>query len=402
MGRPFGACASWMQGDARERRRPSGPASIAGGDRASRGARIRTVGPPRGALRLVALWVVLFAVYVVGDLRPTPEEQELLRIAATLVDDGEVVRSRLGIGFPLVIAPFGDRDVVELVLAAVAALGFVLAALLGRRIVPEPYASAGAGLAGLSAPAVAYAGAVLPPATAGTLLAGASLCAVAARETPRPAPVFGAAAMLALLPWLDPLLAIPALPVGVALYLWCREGRRATMGLIAVELVGASLVLYATLNERLYGGFTPWSALPSGVSPTGAQTLVEHLERLPRLLTLWLDPGAGLLRWAPIFAFVPFAAWLLRRSREEGLARVVPERASAEAAAGLALVVFAAVLLVAAFLVPTIDTEPFAARYLIPAFPVAGALIAWGLRHAPRVGAALGAITLAISAWQLI
>jgi hypothetical protein len=208
--------------------------------------------------------------------------------------------------------------------------------------------------------------------------------------------------MLALLPWLDPLLAIPALPIGAALYLWCREGRRATMGLIAVELAVASLVLYATLNERLYGGFTPWSALPSGVSATGAEALGEHLERLPRLVTLWLDTGAGLLRWAPIFAFVPFAAWLLWRSRREGLARLVPERTAAEATAGLALAVFAAVLLVATFLVSAIDTEPFAARHLIPAFPAAGALIAWGLRHAPRVGAVLGALTLAISAWQLV
>ena len=355
-------------------------------------------------MRLLALWIVLFAVYLVGNELPTPEEQDFLRIAATLVRDGEVVRSPLGLGFPALIAPLEGlgHEAVAVALAAVAALGFVLAALLGRRIVPEPYASAGAGLAGLSAPAVAYAGAILPAMTAGTLLAGATLCAVSARESPRPAPVFGAAAMLALLPWLDPLLTVPALPIGAALYLWCRDGRRATMGLIAVELAVASLVLYATLNERLYDGFTPWSALPSGVSPTGAGTLVEHLERLPRLVTLWLDTGSGLLRWAPIFAFVPFAAWLLWRSRREGLARLVPERAAAEAAAALGLAVFAAVLLVAAFLAPTIDTEPFAARYLIPALPVAGALIAWGLRHAPRVGALLGAITLAISAWQLV
>jgi hypothetical protein len=355
-------------------------------------------------VRLLALGVVLFAVYLVGNEPPTPEEQDFLRIAATLVRDGELVRSPLGLGFPVLIAPLEGlgHTAVAVALAAVAALGFVLAALLARRIVPEPYASAGAGLAGLSAPAVAYAGTILPAMTAGTLLAGATLLAVSARESPRPGPVFGAAAMLALLPWLDPLLAIPALPIGAALYLWCREGRRATMGLIAVELAVASLVLYATLNERLYGGFTPWSALPSGVSATGAETLGEHLERLPRLVTLWLDTGAGLLRWAPIFAFVPFAAWLLWRSRREGLARLVPERTAAEAAAGLALAVFAAVLLVATFLVSAIDTEPFAARYLIPAFPAASALIAWGLRHAPRVGAVLGALTLAISAWQLV
>ena len=341
-------------------------------------------------MRLAALWIVLFAVYLIGDEPARGQELEYLRIASSVGD--EIIRSPLGLGYPLLIAPFDGRAVV---LAAIAALGFVLAALLARRIVPEPYASAGAGLAGLSAPAVAYAATIVPVMTAGTLLAGATLCAVAARENPRPAPVFGAAAILALLPWLDPLYVIPVVPIGAALYVWSRRGRRGTMGLIAVELVVASLVLYATLNERLYGGFTP------DTTPTGAETLVEHLERLPRLLTLWLDPGLGLLRWAPIYALVPFAAWLLWRSRREALARLVPERATAEAAAGLALAVCAAVFVVAVFLVATIDTEPFAARHLAPAFPVAGALIAWGLRHAPRVGAVLGVATLAISVYQL-
>ena len=81
---------------------------------------------------------------------------------------------------------------------------------------------------------------------------------------------------------------------------------------------------------------------------------------------------------------------------------MVPERAGAEAAAGLALAVVAAVLLVATFATPTIDTEPFAARHLVPALPVAAALVAWGLRHAPRVGALLGAASLALSAWLFV
>jgi hypothetical protein len=34
----------------------------------------------------------------------------------------------------------------------------------------------------------------------------------------------------------------------------------------------------------------------------------------------------------------------------------------------------------------------------VPALPVAASLVAWGLRHAPRVGAVLGAVTLALSA----
>jgi hypothetical protein len=366
-------------------------------------------------VRLVALAAVLVAVYVAGlSLEPRGGEP-YLRTAQTLVEDGRIARGAWGLGFPLVIAPAEAVDgarAVELLLVAIAALGFVLGALLARRIVPEPYASGGAALAGLSAPAIVYAGEIGPEAVAGTLLAGATLCTSIAREAPRPAPVFGAAAMLAVLPWLDPRLLVPATPVAAALYLWCRHARRPTLGLIAVELVGASVVLYATLNERLYGGPTPWSARPSGVSATGAFSLGEHLERTPRLVTLWLDTGGGLLRWAPIFAFVFFAVWLLRRSRMEGLARVVPERAAAEATAGLALAVVAGVVLVAVFLVPWLDDPPLVlpefgpdledgplgAQHLVPALPVAAALVAWGLRHAPRVGAALGAASLALSA----
>ena len=318
-------------------------------------------------MRLVALWIVLFAVYLIGDEPPRGDELEYLRIAGDLTSD-----SPLGLGFPLLIAPLGESA--DVVLAAVAALGFVLAALLARRIVPEPYASVGAGLVGLSAPAVTHAATILPAATAGTLLAGAALCAVAA---PRPAAVFGAAALLAPLPWLDPLLIVPAVPVGAALYLWCRQRRRATVGLIAVELVAASLVLYVLLNEQLYGA--PIPGPPGGLSPA------EYLERLPREATPWLE-------LLPILALVVYAAWLLRRSRAEGLARLVPERATAEAAAALALAVVAAAVLVAA-----VDS-----RLLVAALPVAGALVAWALRHAPKVGAVLGAIALAISAVQLL
>ena len=59
-------------------------------------------------------------------------------------------------------------------------------------------------------------------------------------------------------------------------------------------------------------------------------------------------------------------------------------------------------MLVAAFLVPAISGDWFAARHLAPALAVAGALVAWGLRHAPRLGAVLGAITLIASAWVLV
>jgi hypothetical protein len=349
-------------------------------------------------LRLAAIWVAVFAAAVAWLGVTEPWDEGYYGVASALVESGELVRTPQGVGYPLLIAPavaVGGIEAAELFTAAFAALAFVLAALLARRIVPEPYASAGAALAGLSAPVVALAGELLPQAAAGTLLAGATLCTVAAREEARPLPVFAAGALLAPLPWLDPWFVVPAIPVGVALYVWCRRARRPTMGLIAVELAVASAVVYVTVNERVFGGVTPGAG-------TGADTVAEHLERLPRLVTLWVDPDAGLLRWAPIFAFVFFGAWLLRRSRSEGLARAVPARATAEAAAGLSLAVVAAVVLVAAFLVPTIDTEPFAARHLVPALPVAAALVAWGLRHAPRVGAALGAVTLVLTATALL
>jgi hypothetical protein len=46
--------------------------------------------------------------------------------------------------------------------------------------------------------------------------------------------------------------------------------------------------------------------------------------------------------------------------------------------------------------------EWFPGRQLAPALPLMGALTAWGLQRFPRVGAALAALTLAITAWLLI
>ena len=98
-----------------------------------------------------------------------------------------------------------------------------------------------------------------------------------------------------------PAFLVPALPIGFALYARCRRAAaRARPDL--VELRRRPSSLYATLNERLYGGPTPWSATARGVTATGAQTAADYLERVPRLLMLWVDPGVGLLRWAPIFA----------------------------------------------------------------------------------------------------
>jgi len=389
-------------------------------------------------MRALALWAVLFAAYAatlgvnaVGSRDYGGDEPRYLLVAESIASDGDidltdefasrasadfhagtlprqgkVVLGRSvepqGIGFPLLIAPayaLGGANAVEAFLAAIAALGFVLAAAVGRRMVPEPWASGAALLVGLSPLALAHATTVYPEAVAGTALAGAALCALRVRERPALGSALVGAALLAVLPWLGPKYLLPAAPIAVELVRWtARRGRR-TAALAAAEVMVASIVVYATINDRLFGGLTPYAASASADSPTGADSVAEHLERLPRLAALWIDRDVGLLRWAPVLALSVFAAWLLWRSRRAHVAQLVEERADAEAAAELALWVWGAVLLVAAFAAPSIEGEWFAGRQLVAGLPMAAALCAWGMRHAPRTGAVLGALTLAGSLW---
>jgi hypothetical protein len=378
-------------------------------------------------LRLVALWVVLVAAYAatIGTpASPTSEyagdEPHQLLIAESIVSDGDldlrdeyatgayrswhpaplspaarplpsgVVHEPQGIGFPALISPayaLGGPRLVEVMLAAIAALGFVAGALLARRFVPEPWASAGAGLVGLSPPALGHATEIAPWMTGGALLAGAAVCALAVRERPGLGAAGAGALMLAALPWLEPLLLVPAVPVAVALVQWARHGRGRAGPLVPVEILVASLVFYGTLNDALYGGLTPDAA--------GAGGGTALPDRLPRIVGMWLDRDAGLLRWAPVLALAFWGAWLLRRSRREGLARALPGRREAEAAAGLAVAICLALAVVVVLAQRALDGPGFPQAAFAAALPAAGALAGWGLQRARRVGAVLAALTLA-------
>lgn len=310
-----------------------------------------------------------------------------------------------GAGFPLLIAPayaLGGTLAVELGLAALAALAFVMGALLARRLVPEPWATGGAALVALSPPALAYSTTIYPELAAGSLLAAAALCALKVREAPRLRYAYGGALALALLPWLGTKFLVAGVVVAVLLVRWIlRRGRRlAALG--AGELIFASGVAWVTVNDVVFGGFTPEAAADPGSPITGARTPEDYLERLPRLVSLWIDREVGLLRWAPVLVLVGVAAWLLWRSRRERLAAAIPARLDAEIAAALLLGVCGAQLVVAAFAAPASSGEWFAGRQLVAALPCAAGLVAWGLRHAPRVGAALGALTLAASGWLVV
>ena len=217
-------------------------------------------------MRVLAVWAVLFAAYAatlgidaMGPGDYAGDEPRYLLAAESIVSDGDidladefatrayadfhprplrpegsvVLGRRLepqGFGFALLIAPayaLGGAQGVELFLAAIAALGFALGALLARRIVPEPWAGAAAVLVGLSPPALAHASTVYPDLMAGTMLAGATLAALRVRERPDLLSAVVGATLLGLLPWLGPKYLLPAAPVAVALVRWtARRGRR--------------------------------------------------------------------------------------------------------------------------------------------------------------------------------
>lgn len=390
-------------------------------------------------VRFVGLWILLVAVYaatlgipaqpgldyagnephhllaaesIVSDRDVDLSDEYRERAYASwypreLKTDGRLVDRRLvephGIGFAVLIAPayaLGGARAVQWQMLAMLALAFVLAAALARRMVPEPWATVGVGLIGLSPPAVAASTTVTPGVAAAVLLAGAALCALAIRERPRRRYVVGGTLLLAGLPWLGWTFLAAGVVVAWALVVWTLRERRRFAALVAGELLAGSLVFYATINDRFYGGITPRSA-STVVTP---DVPFGYLERLPRLVGLWIDREVGLLRWAPLIGLAFFAAWLLYRSRRDQLARVAPARREAEATAGLLLAMIGAHLAVVALLAAGSlrSGTSFPGVSMVAVLPALAALSAWGLRHVPRVvGGLLALVTLGGTAWLL-
>ena len=183
-----------------------------------------------------------------------------------LKTDGRIVDRRLvephGVGFALLIAPsyaLGGARAMQWQMLAMLALAFVLAAALARRMVPEPSATVGVGLVGLSPPAVAASTTITPGSPprccspAGVVRAGDPRAA-AAKVRGRRRPVVGRSAVAGLV------VRGRGLVVAWALVVWTLRERRRFAALVAGELLAGSLVFYATINDRFYGGITPRSA----------------------------------------------------------------------------------------------------------------------------------------------
>ena len=362
--------------------------------------------------RAAALWLVLFAAYAAtiglpafGSSQFAGDEPHYLLTAESIVSDHDIdlrdefatlayrdwypyvlerhgrltngqANEPTGAGFALLIAPayaIGGPLAVQLFLAAIAALAFVIAAALARWVVPEPWASGAALACGLSPPALAYATTVTPELTAAALLAAAAVLALKVRELPRIRWVAGAAFALGLLPWLGLQFTVAGLVIALAMLRWLRRRARGFALLVEIEVLLFSIVMFVTINDQLFGGFTPAAAALPG-DRLDALDAADIADRVPRLVALWLDREYGALRWAPIVALAFFALWLLWRSRRDRIARILPERTLVEVAAALCALVCAAQVLVAAFVAPATYGFFFPGRYLVAALPLAVAL----------------------------
>ena len=388
--------------------------------------------------RAAGLWLIVFAAFAAtlgldafGESDYGGDEPHYLLAAESIVEDGDVdvkdeyaerayedfypydldrhgveTEGRLhephGVGFPLMIAPayfVGGAKGVELFLAAVAALAVALAYLLAIRVVPDPWALGAALACGLSPPFLAYGTAVYPELAAGVALCGAALLAWRLDQRVSRAAAFGCFALLGTLPWLGTKFVLAGVAVGAyALHsLW--RSRRRVLALGATELTGFSLAVYVGINEALYDGPTPYAADSEGETATDATFPGGYLARAYRLAALLIDRDYGLLRWAPVFALALAGAWLVLRSRREGLSRAVPALREGERVAIMCGAALGAQLVVAAFLAPTMFGFWFPPRHLLAALPLAVPLVAVGLRHFPRTGSVLAALGMAASLW---
>lgn len=391
-------------------------------------------------MRRPVLFLVLLAAYAATlglDATPgeryAPAEAHRLLTAASISEDGDLdlrdqyaqrtwrrwdgatlrptaglTEGRLvepqGIGFPLLIAPayaLGGPTLVELQNALLLALAFTIAAGLARRLVPEPWATRSTLIAGLSPPALAASTTIAPVAAGAVLITGAALLALRIREQPRLRWTFWCASLIALTAWVDVHLALPGAVLAIALWRWLRRRNRALAGFVALEVVLTSAVVFITINDRVFGGLTPVSSRLSGGSPTGADSLSEQLERLPRLAGAFVDQDAGALVWAPVLALAFGGLWLLWHSRREKLAAAISDQVDVEVSGGLLALVAAAGVVTAAFARPSLHGPWLIPPDVLVVVPCAAALGALGLRRYPRVGGALALLTLAGSIWLL-
>ena len=274
-----------------------------------------------------------------------------------------------------------------------------LAYRLALRVVPDPWAIGAAAVVGLCPPFIAYGTAVYPELTAGAVFAGAALLALRLDERPRRREAILCFALLGFLPWLGTKFVPAGIVIGflAARGLW--RARRRTLAIGSIEIALFSAVFYVAINEAIYGGPTPYAADHPDDSATDADSAAGYVARAYRLVALYIDRNGGLLRWAPVFLLAFAGLWWLWRMHRDHLSRAVADVRQVELTGGLCAAVLGAHWVIASFLAPTMFGFSFPPRHLLAALPLAIPLVALGLRHMPRIGIALSALTLVGSVW---
>lgn len=292
------------------------------------------------------------------------------------------------LGLSILLMPgfaVGGLDGAKRELTLVAAAGVGLLYLLVHRITGRMRWSLliAVGLA-TTAPWLIYSAQVYPEAPAATaLLAG--LLAVSASDRLGVGRALAVAAAVAALAWLgSKYLVLAGILTLAGFVLANRRGRIALVGVLAINAVA-----YASFHLSTYGGFTPYSANAMFAGRDDVSILGAHLDgvdRLYRLLGLWVDREFGLLHYAPVL----FLAWV-------GLWHGPPLPARLWRTA-LALVI--AEVLIAAFVSITMRGWWFPGRMLMVVYPLLGLAIARGVLGLSTTGR-IAAVALALASWAI-
>lgn len=345
--------------------------------------------------------LILLSAYLAAlGLRAGPgqalsgDEQAHLAAARGLMAGNAPERPR-DLGLALVLGPLdalGGRRAVEIAGAALMALAFVLAAAVARRLVPEPWATRGALAVGVSPPVVLGATTVGPQALGAVLVASATVLALRVRDAPRLRHGLSAAALVAALAWVD-LWALGVVAVLAVLVMrWLRRRHRGLAAFSAFEVVLLSGVVLVSVSDRLYGRLLP---VPDGDDAGIA-------DRLVHLGGALADPRAGALRWAPVLVLAGVGGWALWRGRRAGLARVVSDQVDREVIGGLLALIVLAGVVIGALGRPGLRGPWAVLPEVVIVAPAAAGLVGLGWRRAPRTGAALALLTVALSGWVLV
>ncbi len=272
-----------------------------------------------------------------------------------------------------------------------ALLGGVLAALLVwtaavRLAVPPRTAALVTGLFAASVPFAPYGGQVYPELPA-ALAVAAGLAALLGPWR-RAGPVAVVAGACVALPWLGIKYApVAAVLAGVALVRCWRDGRRATVGVLAGGLVLAG-VLYLAVHQAVWTGWTVYASADHFVD-SGVVGVVgfapDWWARATRLVGLLVERSFGIAAWQPAWLLAVPAVAAVVRARPRGWAALLPVLA-----VGWAMASFVA-LTMAGWWVP--------GRQLVVVLPAAVLCCAWWAARVRWAVPALAALGL-VGVWS--